>query len=135
MPIPASPARALDLAAAEVGSRTLVSSASNAGKSTFPRSSAQSRIADYPFTTLHPQLGVVNAGTQFVLAIFPADQARAGRCGPWRSSSAMSALPRCCIWPCCDSEHAGKAYKTVRTEPRGMRARENRDRRAEQDAR
>ncbi len=46
----------------------------NAGKSTFLSrvSEAKPKIADYPFTTLHPQLGVVRIDTtDFVLADLP----------------------------------------------------------------
>ncbi len=47
----------------------------NAGKSTFITavSNARPKIADYPFTTLHPNLGVVRAGPErsFVIADIP----------------------------------------------------------------
>jgi GTP-binding protein len=46
----------------------------NAGKSTFLNSvsNAAAKIGDYPFTTLHPQLGVVrHKGREFVIADIP----------------------------------------------------------------
>ena len=52
----------------------------NAGKSTFlaATTAARPKIADYPFTTLHPQLGVIrlSMSEEFVLADIPGLRSR-----------------------------------------------------------
>jgi GTP-binding protein len=93
----------------------------NAGKSTFLASvsAAKPKIADYPFTTLHPNLGVVRAGdVDFVLADIPGLIEGANE-GAGLGDRFLGHVERCRVLlhlVDATSEDVANDYKTVRRE-------------------
>lgn len=93
----------------------------NAGKSTFlaATSRAKPKIADYPFTTLKPQLGVVQVGEkEFVLADIPGLIEGAHE-GVGLGLKFLSHVERCSVLLHLidgTAEDVGESYRTIRHE-------------------
>ena len=93
----------------------------NAGKSTFLNAvtNAKAKIGDYPFTTLHPQLGVVrHRGRELVIADIPGLIEGAAE-GAGVGDRFLGHIERCRVLlhlVDANVDNVGEAYRTVRAE-------------------